>query len=233
MRGKPKPAPCQRTPRGITPAGAGKTTPRVAHTRRRKDHPRRCGENTITFTRHFIFRGSPPQVRGKLQLATGLGKTVRITPAGAGKTIHTGVRICTAEDHPRRCGENDFKLKSNRKEVGSPPQVRGKLANAELVKPAVRITPAGAGKTSQPWQISAAYPDHPRRCGENYSPLYIRARCRGSPPQVRGKPSTYSRLPLWSRITPAGAGKTLLNAIQYALGEDHPRRCGENTKKIL
>ena len=30
------------------------------------------------------------------------------------------------------------------------------------------------------------------------------------------------------RITPAGAGKTLLNAIQYALGEDHPRRCGEN-----
>ena len=210
MRGKPKPAPCQRTPRGITPAGAGKTTPRVAHTRRRKDHPRRCGENTITFTRHFIFRGSPPQVRGKLQLATGLGKTVRITPAGAGKTIHTGVRICTAEDHPRRCGENDFKLKSNRKEVGSPPQVRGKLANAELVKPAVRITPAGAGKTSQPWQISAAYPDHPRRCGEN-SARHCQQRVRkGSPPQVRGKRNIMMNTIRLIRITPAGAGKTLL-----------------------
>ena len=151
----------------ITPAGAGKTPSCTTFAPLVQDHPRRCGENQSLLLVNEHRVGSPPQVRGKRHPEWHIHGDARITPAGAGKTIHTGVRICTAEDHPRRCGENDFKLKSNRKEVGSPPQVRGKLANAELVKPAVRITPAGAGKTSQPWQISAAYPDHPRRCGEN------------------------------------------------------------------
>ena len=71
------------------------------------------------------------------------------------------------------------------------------------------ITPAGAGKTLHRRGCTARMEDHPRRCGEN---LAIIPRCvhgRGSPPQVRGKPQHKKSRTVTSRITPAGAGKTI------------------------
>ena len=50
--------------------------------------------------------------------------------------------------------------------------------------------------------------DHPRRCGENFSILYLPYAVPGSPPQVRGKHR--HSLP------------------RKAEHKDHPRRCGEN-----
>ena len=54
--------------RGITPAGAGKTSSRLSHTSLPQDHPRRCGENVYVFPCVRNKPGSPPQVRGKLCL---------------------------------------------------------------------------------------------------------------------------------------------------------------------
>ena len=51
--------------------------------------------------------GSPPQVRGKLRGSAGIFAAVRITPAGAGKTMFSGFSERASWDHPRRCGEND------------------------------------------------------------------------------------------------------------------------------
>ena len=112
----------------------------------------------------------------------------RITPAGAGKTIRRRLDFPAAEDHPRRCGENVNRVLVEFENIGSPPQVRGKLLYiSENVQP-YRITPAGAGKTI----LIAVHPnyaaDHPRRCGENYGILAV--------------------LNEMSGITPAGAGKT-------------------------
>ena len=92
--------------------------------------------------------------------------------------------------------------------MGSPPQVRGKHFFARHPQPPARITPAGAGKTYAFARGKAFRQDHPRRCGENVPLRQQRASCRGSPPQVRGKPDddVYSRHKI--RITPAGAGKT-------------------------
>ena len=50
----------------------------------------------------------------------------------------------------------------------------------------------------------------------------------GSPPQVRGKRNASYHSARFGRITPAGAGKTLLFANFRAFQWDHPRRCGEN-----
>ena len=50
----------------------------------------------------------------------------------------------------------------------------------------------------------------------------------GSPPQVRGKLFVTPFLLAVSRITPAGAGKTMCNHIFFCTTRDHPRRCGEN-----
>ena len=71
----------------ITPAGAGKTPVIIYAHISRWDHPRRCGENAL-LSIHLLKRlGSPPQVRGKPLAAAINGCRLRITPAGAGKTL--------------------------------------------------------------------------------------------------------------------------------------------------
>ena len=75
--------------------------------------------------------------------------------------------------------------------------------------------------------------DHPRRCGENKEAQAIKVLCTGSPPQVRGKPEGEMFDAAIVRITPAGAGKTPVSRNDLQNARDHPRRCGENTKKIL
>ena len=73
--------------------------------------------------------------------------TFRITPAGAGKTLHTKVPVLTIWDHPRRCGENFLFKRILFARIGSPPQVRGKRNFVLRIPDRRRITPAGAGKT--------------------------------------------------------------------------------------
>ena len=126
VRGKLRSRDARALPFRITPAGAGKTYVDEIVDLDSEDHPRRCGENLVLVSVKKPFLGSPPQVRGKLvQLATGLGKT-GITPAGAGKTRFERAGLAGAEDHPRRCGENDAVLRMPFNTSGSPPQVRGK-----------------------------------------------------------------------------------------------------------
>ncbi len=91
-----------------------------------------------------------------------------------------------------------------------------------------RITPAGAGKTHLFFRHAGNVQDHPRRCGENSSADSTSSVRKGSPPQVRGKPDTKARRAVVSRITPAGAGKTVLLIVPALFLWDHPRRCGEN-----
>ena len=100
--------------------------------RRKQDHPRRCGENSMELIQNAYQGGSPPQVRGKQQSPFKKVAGFRITPAGAGKTRLAEYAQQLAEDHPRRCGENLwawFIVDSIR---GSPPQVRGKLKNIQM-----------------------------------------------------------------------------------------------------
>ena len=75
---------------------------------------------------------------------------MRITPAGAGKTITRLSDIIGAEDHPRRCGENTAIAASMPISIGSPPQVRGKRCKKYCKNATFGITPAGAGKTYMP-----------------------------------------------------------------------------------
>ena len=133
---------------GITPAGAGKTMCVVTKTKTLQDHPRRCGENAVDYSAVYLYIGSPPQVRGKPCRCTALRKRCRITPAGAGKTFLPLGMSRISRDHPRRCGENHYTCFVRSANIGSPPQVRGKLSSDKPILSATGITPAGAGKTS-------------------------------------------------------------------------------------
>ena len=147
MRGKLCVANTCLVPSRITPAGAGKTNFWGLFEVLSRDHPRRCGENLeILFSQPRIV-GSPPQVRGKRSVFVVRHGELRITPAGAGKTILVACEFAVKEDHPRRCGENYIHCNVIRNLQGSPPQVRGKHKYRTLSFSGSRITPAGAGKT--------------------------------------------------------------------------------------
>ena len=64
-------------------------------------------------------------------------------------------------------------------------------------------------------------------CGEKHHRQPPQTFPAGSPPRVRGKDSLPAARPCPDRITPACAGKRLVNADEVGAFKDHPRVCGE------
>ena len=74
--------------------------------------------------------------------------------------------------------------------------------------------------------------DHPRVCGEKLHRKLSATIFTGSPPRMRGKEIDQSGYKMKYGITPAYAGKRSRNRIDRHTPWDHPRVCGEKTKKI-
>ena len=147
-------------------------------------------------------------MRGKRHRAGGGGRQRGITPACAGKTSGRRGISGRSRDHPRVCGENSANHSATTARMGSPPRVRGKLADFSELFHAVGITPACAGKTRKTENRPPTTRDHPRVCGENSNALVTCSRCAGSPPRVRGKRNSLRHQRNNTGITPACAGKT-------------------------
>ena len=172
---------------GITPAYAGKRHNDRNGQVTEKDHPRVCGEKSRSGLNLPRSWGSPPRMRGKVQLRNGKQTSRGITPAYAGKRWTVAGTVAARWDHPRVCGEKASLMLASDAELGSPPRMRGKVREIKTGKSRRGITPAYAGKRRRccafrwlPW-------DHPRVCGEkcHYStPFLYRV---GSPPRMRGK----------------------------------------------
>ena len=151
----------------ITPAYVGKSDSGGGRYQQRQDHPRLCGEKMIVIITVFGRRGSPPPMRGKVQVNRHCCRCTGITPAYAGKSDQC--RQCRQQtgDHPRLCGEKTAFHSLKPLFWGSPPPMRGKAhVKADGVKFA-RITPAYAGKSTL----------------RNTQSTYV----LGSPPPMRGK----------------------------------------------
>ena len=73
-------------PVGITPAYAGKSQCTFTVCGNFWDHPRLCGEKTGTKYMWTLTTGSPPPMRGKVDLISRIVIFFRITPAYAGKS---------------------------------------------------------------------------------------------------------------------------------------------------
>ena len=171
----------------ITPAYAGKS----CHPHLKKalpgDHPRVCGEKYSLALFLGLHRGSPPRMRGKVDVFFTFVIPGRITPAYAGKRIslHTVCRCLW--DHPRVCGEKvtDFHLFWHF--GGSPPRMRGKETGKTRRVQWPGITPAYAGKSMYCAVAFRFSEDHPRVCGEKAIRRPCRPPAHGSPPRMRGK----------------------------------------------
>ena len=111
------------------------------------DHPRVCGEKASPARSSWPPPGSPPHVRGKVEVEeeqAGLqgitpacaGKSLLrvvgqcyepgITPARAGKRTSDAAGIAFWWDHPRVCGEKSSSSSRLSCASGSPPRMRGK-----------------------------------------------------------------------------------------------------------
>ena len=69
----------------ITPAYAGKRLLPCCFWRLYRDHPRVCGEKALACSFCSGVRGSPPRMRGKVDLRLEVVRVLGITPAYAGK----------------------------------------------------------------------------------------------------------------------------------------------------
>ena len=69
----------------ITPAHAGKSSQVMDVLEKQKDHPRACGEKSITPSGPQQPAGSPPRMRGEVLMDHKTYKDYGITPAHAGR----------------------------------------------------------------------------------------------------------------------------------------------------
>ena len=101
--------------------------------------------------------------------------------------------------------------------------MRGKEASRKLRGTLKGITPAYAGKSQCNSSCTAGKsPD--RILWEHWK--------EGSPPHVRGKGVPVTNTGIGLGITPAYAGKSDFAGTSTTVAKDHPRVCGEKTKKI-
>ena len=171
-------------------------------------------------------------MRGKEWYLQGESPAPGITPAYAGKRRCPRFRPGKIRDHPRVCGEKVSSTSPIKCLKGSPPRVRGKGQAACEIVVELGITPAYAGKRRSIGRLSQPTRDHPRVCGEKCSSVRSASHRRGSPPRMRGKVFIGQVCIAPKGITPACAGKSLRPDNNPSTSWDHPRVCGEKTKKI-
>ena len=217
---------------GITPAYAGKRDDKQTCTTTRKDHPRVCGEKASLNALIAVPSGSPPRMRGKAAITARRVPAARITPAYAGKSFFRLLVFHRPWDHPRVCGEKPGFPQVGEFVSGSPPRMRGKVEFLLDFTRQFRITPAYAGKRCSLMLSRILMRDHPRVCGEKREIRQPPAALRGSPPRMRGKGLQVVSAHEKQGITPAYAGKSGAFFGRVAVQPDHPRVCGEKTKKI-
>ena len=156
-----------------------------------------------------------------------------LIPARAGKTSSVQLRERQPWAHPRACGENLGGALTVIQGLGSSPRVRGKLLRGEHHKCNPRLIPARAGKTPLGGRPPRATRAHPRACGENPHPSWVRGPPLGSSPRVRGKLSFVTLAIQAGRLIPARAGKTWSAGRRSTPSAAHPRACGENRLMVV
>ena len=166
-------------------------------------------------------------MRGKASAQAAAFLAIWITPAYAGKRARHADRRTVYRDHPRVCGEKRSSRRLERRPLGSPPRMRGKVTEEQKRKYRIRITPAYAGKSFLDVNLKRDNADHPRVCGEKGCRDTATRKNRGSPPRVRGKDYNQPLTHKGQRITPACAGKRMRSGTDRTDTGDHPRVCGE------
>ena len=182
-------------------------------------------------TRHGTC-GSSPRMRGTRVATLWILRATGIIPAYAGNTWRRSPRRHAPEDHPRVCGEHPTIVNSRSDRTGSSPRMRGTLSELVHCLRGFGIIPAYAGNTRRNIRRILMYRDHPRVCGEHLEDVLANYSDPGSSPRMRGTPEPLGHLRRVPGIIPAYAGNTRCRALPSVPDWDHPRVCGEHTKRL-
>ena len=136
-------------------------------------------------------------------------------------------------DHPRVCGEKSPDSSCSISRTGSPPRMRGKARMILIHVNGERITPAYAGKSYEAFFSFCRRRDHPRVCGEKAAAAAPAHNQSGSPPRMRGKERQAWPASAAMGITPAYAGKRVVDVPFSTFCWDHPRVCGEKDSSFV
>ena len=90
-----------------------------------KEHPRACGENSISDAELLERLGTSPRMRGKQGHDEVVTMALRNIPAHAGKTQ-------SMVEHDAGCGENSLGEVWGNPDLGTSPRMRGKLYHLRL-----------------------------------------------------------------------------------------------------
>ena len=131
------------------------------------------------------------------------------------------------------CGEKYYVTVGKADHEGSPPRMRGKVYSRTCSIVLDGITPAYAGKSFLMFLRSGLLRDHPRVCGEKGSRIFQDPAGMGSPPRMRGKERQAWPASAAMGITPAYAGKRVVDVPFSTFCWDHPRVCGEKDSSFV
>ncbi len=216
---------------GTIPAGAGSSRPRGRARRICRDHPRGCGEQVSYLASWALGQGPSPRVRGAVGAGPPEVPVVGTIPAGAGSSDSRPIPRCRRGDHPRGCGEQREASLASWSSRGPSPRVRGAGEHPPGAHPAAGTIPAGAGSRIVAAGCTSCTRDHPRGCGEQSSPLSTAMLAGGPSPRVRGAGFSAGVPVRRGGTIPAGAGSSRLPRSRCAARRDHPRGCGEQTRR--
>ena len=160
-----------------------------------------------------------------------LGVCFGIIPAYAGSTSRCAADGTLPRDHPRVCGEHDLFGKRQWRVKGSSPRMRGAPGKTIVMTAWLGIIPAYAGSTTFAALVRRGSRDHPRVCGEHVTANNILNASEGSSPRMRGAPPSPPSSAAGEGIIPAYAGSTTSIYHGKFQVRDHPRVCGEHSRK--
>ncbi|RLV78527.1 hypothetical protein D3C57_109120 [Streptomyces rapamycinicus NRRL 5491] len=199
-----RPAP---PPKGTIPAGAGSSGRYRALAPERRDHPRGCGEQLISFECGGWWWGPSPRVRGAALVEELADAALGTIPAGAGSSFSSSASTSKDRDHPRGCGEQCWFPLRRARGAGPSPRVRGAESAGCGSRSSTGTIPAGAGSSGDLCPGAADL--------------------EGPSPRVRGAGLKPPKLDSKIGTIPAGAGSRALRLASGKVRGDHPRGCGE------
>jgi len=193
---------------GNTPARAGTTAPRSLTSSYSQEHPRAGGDDGMQGSTDMLREGTPPRGRGRLRGSHRPRVRAGNTPARAGTTRPTTLRVSPWTEHPRAGGDDRLRTAPDGAASGTPPRGRG--------RPTCRRRDRLKGL------------EHPRAGGDDPVDTRDGIVSSGTPPRGRGRQRSIHSRCGGERNTPARAGTTPGYEGTYWTSTEHPRAGGDD-----
>ncbi len=171
--------------------------------------------------------GPSPRVRGADEAPKVPVRLFGAIPADAGSRYAKTLKEPQVRGHPRGCGEQARRRRTQPPPGGPSPRVRGAIRLGHHHGEAEGAIPAGAGSSGCGPATPSTCRGHPRGCGEQTRSRLSADSPMGPSPRVRGAARHARQRERQPGAIPAGAGSSPPPGSRSPSGRGHPRGCGE------